>query len=346
MRIGLAHSHPDTFGGGEQALLALARGLGARHQIRLIAPPIDARRTFPSLTSYPRVDVRGLGWLVRQCPDDAIVANSFGANLLSLRNGRRVIYWVHSLRSLFLLPNARRPDLLARRAFDRLSVRRAGRLVANSRFTAERFPSLYGRVADAVVYPGVDLERFPPGDGSGGYAITVGRLSPEKGVDRLLEAWRDLDVPLRVIGSGDTDEVAHLRHLAPSGVTFEGTLDAESLAAAYRGAAVAVFAPRAEEFGIAPLEAMASGVPVVAVREGGLRETVVDGETGFLVSSPEELQDRVRQVAADVALRRRLSAAARARAEQFGWDRTIAAMEALCRDVATTNGPRARARRV
>src|ERR1700736_3995970 len=75
-----------------------------------------------------------------------------------------------------------------------------------------------------------------------------------------------------------------LRSRAPSGVYFRGHLASADLAAAYRGASVAVFAPYGEEFGMAPLEAMASSVPVVAWRDGGLQETVLDGQTGYLVS--------------------------------------------------------------
>jgi len=102
-----------------------------------------------------------------------------------------------------------------------------------------------------------------------GYAITVGRLSPEKGLDRLLDVWRDIpDLPLHVVGAGLPEVVRELRARAPSGVFFRGDLPSADLALAYRGAAVAVFAPYGEEFGMAPLEAMASGVAVVAWRGG------------------------------------------------------------------------------
>src|SRR5437762_3403245 len=226
-----------------------------------------------------------LQWPIAEVAADAIVANSFGANLLSLRNGPRVAYWVHSTRSTFLQPWARRIDFRARRLLDWLAVKRAALLVANSRFTAVRLRELYGRDADAIVYPGVDVNAFAPGTNERGYAITVGRISPEKGLDRLLDIWRELpDLPLHVVGDGSEPYVRELRARAPGGVVFRGQLGSAELADAYRGAAVAVFTPYGEEFGLAPLEAMASGVPVVAWREGGLQETIVDGETGFLVA--------------------------------------------------------------
>src|SRR5579859_882137 len=248
MHIVLAHSHANTLGGGERAVLELARALLPRHEVRLLLGGFDVSRTYPELAGLPGSRMGRLQWPLARVPADAIIANSFGANLLSLRNGPRVAYWVHSTRSLFLQPGARRVDLLLRRALDWIAVRRAAQLVANSRYTAGRLQRLYRREADVVVYPGVDLDLFRPSDHPNevepGYAITVGRLSPEKGLDRLLDVWRDIpDLPLHVVGTGSPEITQALRARAPSGVFFRGHLTSDDLASAYRGAAVAVFAP-------------------------------------------------------------------------------------------------------
>lgn len=341
LRIALAHSHPETLGGGERAVLALADGLSGRHRVRLLVGRFIAERTYPGLARYPATRVGRLQWPWYPVRDDVVVANSFGANLLALRHGRRVAYWAHSTRSLFLQPGATRPDLRLRRATDWLAVRRAGALVANSHFTAGRLRRLYGRGADDVVYPGVDLDSFEPGAARGGYAITVGRLAPEKGLDRLLRFWRALpEVPLLVVGDGPPAAVAALRSLAPTNVTFLGPKLPVEVARLYQEARLAVFTPYAEELGIAALEAMASGVPVVAWRDGGLTETVLDGQTGFLVDDASALQERVRQLARDDRLWRSLAQAARARAETFTWRRTVDQMERVCVRLASqTAGP-------
>jgi glycosyltransferase involved in cell wall biosynthesis len=335
MRIVLAHSHANTFGGGERAVLELGRALIGQHDVRLLLGGFDARRTYPELANLPHARFGGPQWLGSRIDADAIVANSFGANLLALRNGPRVAYWVHSTRSLFLQDGARRLDLLLRRAIDWLAVRRAARLVANSRFAAARLRRLYGRLPDAVVYPGVDLALFRPGlAAEPAYAVTVSRIAPEKGLDRLVDLWRELpDLPLHVVGTGDAETLRELRVAAPRSVVFRGHLAGVDLADAYRRAAVAVFAPYAEEFGLAPLEAMASGVPVVAWRDGGLQETIVDGETGYLASDSVTFRQRVRLLLRDVHLRRGLGAAARDRAEQFSWQQTAAEMETVCRQL-------------
>src|SRR5919202_5034016 len=329
MLIVLAHSHANTLGGGARAVMEVGRALIGRHDVRLLLGAFDRWRTYPELASLPYRRFGRLQWPTARVQGDAIVTNSFGANLLALRNGPRVAYWAHSTRSVFLQPGARRVDLLLRRAVDWIAVRRAGQLVANSRYTAARLRQLYRRDADAVVYPGVDLALFRPGPSGGAYAITVGRLSPEKGLDRLLALWREVpDLPLHVVGAGSPERVREWRSVAPTGVVFRGQLMSADVADAYRGAAVAVFAPHGEEFGIAALEAMASGVPVVAWRDGGLQETVVDDQTGYLVSDEVTFRQRVRLLANDAALRRRFGEAARARAEQFSWQRSASALEA------------------
>ena len=340
MRIVLAHSHANTLGGGERALLEVGRALMGQHDVRLLLGSFDPRRTYPELASLPYRRFGRLDWPTAHVSADAIVANSFGANLLALRNGARVVYWVHSTRSVFLQPGRRRVDLLLRRALDWVAVRRANQLVANSRYSATRLRQLYGREADAVIYPGVDLTRFQPGQLSDAYAITVGRLSPEKGLDRLLAIWRDLpDLPLHVVGGGSQEVLHQWRSAAPNGVVFRGGLASADLAEAYRMAAVAVFAPYGEEFGMAPLEAMASGVPVVAWRDGGLQETIVDGCTGYLVADEVTFRQRVRLLLHDTALRRRFGQAARWRAEEFSWQRTASALEAVCLRLSGTSAP-------
>jgi glycosyltransferase involved in cell wall biosynthesis len=344
VRIVLAHSHANTFGGGERAVLELGRALGERHAVRLLLGGFDTRRTYPELAELPFSRFGRWQWPLAHVDADAIVTNSFGANLLAVRNGPRVAYWVHSTRSVFLGGGARRVDLLLRRLVDWIAVRRAAKLVANSRYTAGRLQHLYRREADAIVYPGVDLAQFHPSEQSADapYAITVGRLSPEKGLERLLDLWHDLpDLPLHVVGDGTAEMLDDLRSRASRGVVFRGRLTSDVLAAAYRHAAVAVFAPYGEEFGMAPLEAMASGVPVVAWRSGGLQETVVDGQTGYLVDDAITLRQRLRLLLHDPARARALGHAARQRAETFSWARTALGIEAVCQQLLVETPARA-----
>src|SRR5437868_15401806 len=123
MRIALAHSHANTLGGGERAVLEVGRALAERHEVRLLLGRFDPRRTYPELSSLPHQILARLEWPIARAEADAIVANSFGATLLSRRNGPRVAYWVHSTRSTVLQPWARRIDFRGRRLLDWLAVK-------------------------------------------------------------------------------------------------------------------------------------------------------------------------------------------------------------------------------
>jgi glycosyltransferase involved in cell wall biosynthesis len=194
-----------------------------------------------------------------------------------------------------------------------------------------------------VIYGGADPTRYAPdaAEARGG-VLFVGRLTPHKGVDRLLQAL-PRDAPLRVVGSTghdprppERDYPKLLRFLARDRhVTFVGTLADDDLPGMYRSAAVLAM-PSVEQtcygrpvrvselLGLAALEAMASGTPVVASRVGGLAEVVEDGQTGFLVPAGDvvALRDRLEQVLRDPPLARRLGANAREVVlQRFTWAR-------------------------
>src|SRR6185436_12945159 len=107
MRLILAHSHANTLGGGERAVLELARRFSDEHAVKLLLGGFDTRHTYPELAAFPNRRVGRWEWPLLRVAADAIVANSFGSNLLALRNASRLAYWVHSTRSIFLTRQAR-----------------------------------------------------------------------------------------------------------------------------------------------------------------------------------------------------------------------------------------------
>jgi glycosyltransferase involved in cell wall biosynthesis len=192
-----------------------------------------------------------------------------------------------------------------------------------------------------VIYGGADPARYVPDSAQERRGVLfVGRLTPHKGVDRLLQALPP-DAHLRVVGSTGHDPrppereyPALLRLLARErDVDFLGTLADDDLPGVYRSAVVLALpsvertcygrAVRVSELlGLAALEAMASGTPVVASRVGGLAEVVEDGRTGFLVPPGDAaaLRDRLEQVLGDPPLARRLGVNARELVlERFTW---------------------------
>jgi glycosyltransferase involved in cell wall biosynthesis len=176
---------------------------------------------------------------------------------------------------------AARPRL---QAWDRATAAAPDVMLADSRYVAGRIADAWGRQVE-VVYPPVDVERFaraPLGAGDGGYFLWVGALAPYKRLDVALEAFRQLRLPLWVAGDGQ--EAGRLKGALPPNVRWLGAVQDAELPGLYRGARALVF-PGEEDFGIVPLEAMASGRPVLALGRGGAVETVT-AETGVFFDAP------------------------------------------------------------
>jgi glycosyltransferase involved in cell wall biosynthesis len=170
------------------------------------------------------------------------------------------------------------------RTWDAATVSRVHQFVANSRFVAQRIATYYGRDAE-VVPPPVDVERFTPGPAAdGGYCLTVSALAPYKRVDLALAACRSLGVALWIVGEGP--ERGRLGASAGPDVRFLGRVDGERLRDLYRGARC-FLQPGVEDFGIASVEALACGTPVVALGRGGVLDVVEDGRHGVLVEDCE-----------------------------------------------------------
>lgn len=161
------------------------------------------------------------------------------------------------------------------RQWDWIAAQRTTRYVANSRITRDRIRAYFGRDAD-IVHPPVHTERFFPGAVSDHYVI-VSELMAHKQIDIAIEAFNQLRLPLVVIGDGP--HARRLSRLAGPTVTMAGRVSDADVAGTLRSARAAIVTS-VEEFGIAAVEAQASGRPVIARGAGGVLETVIPGETG------------------------------------------------------------------
>jgi glycosyltransferase involved in cell wall biosynthesis len=331
VRIVVAHSHLNALGGGERVTLELLRGLSKRHEVELWAGDYGPAHTFPELAAFPRRDLKPHEWLLLRPDADAVVSNTFGANLLALRHPNTVCY-IHTLRSIYLRQRGvtrLAPGLVTRRALDRAALHRAKALATNSEFTARAIQQKYGRPA-AVIPCGVAPEFFelPPEPGT--YVLYVGRLAPEKGIERLLRWCADLPVDLLVVGAGTPAYEAYLRGIAGPRTTWAGPLAGPALLDAYRGSRLLVFLPHDEEFGLVVLEAMAAARPILTTPEGGIPELVRDGENGRLVRTPEQFREAVLDLLGDSAQGLRMGLVGRAFAQHYRWDEMVRAVERLC----------------
>lgn len=184
------------------------------------------------------------------------------------------------------------------RNWDAVSSMRVDGFVANSDNVRRRVGRYYNREA-AVVYPPVAVEDFSPvpADQVEDYYLMVGELVAYKRPDLAVEAFNRMGKRLVVIGGGEMLET--VRKLAGPTVTILGSQKFDVLRHHYARCRALIF-PGEEDFGIVPVEAMASGRPVLAYRRGGALETVVEGVTGlfFDTQSADSIAEGVRQMEA------------------------------------------------
>jgi glycosyltransferase involved in cell wall biosynthesis len=166
------------------------------------------------------------------------------------------------------------------RSWDVATSQNVDRFLAISRTVAARIRKYYRRDA-AVIYPPVNCDAFTlTSPRAEDYYLIVSRLIPYKRIDLAVDAFTRLGIRLKIVGSGGRD-LAALRARAGRNIEFVGRVSDAELKQLYAGCRALVF-PGEEDFGIAPLEANASGRPVIAYAGGGALDTVVDGRTGVL----------------------------------------------------------------
>lgn len=199
------------------------------------------------------------------------------------------------------------------------------KILVNSFFSREAILRAFGLESE-VCYLGIDLERFSPDyRPAGDYVFGFGTLGPQKGVTTVIEGLAAIPEPgrPRLVWSGNMVDPIYTalaeKLAADKGVRFEvhRNLPDEEIRRMLTGAITLVYASRLEPFGLVPLEANASGLAVVAVAEGGVRETIRDGVNGLLVdSAPHAIAAGVMRLRDDPELRDRMGRQARREVEE------------------------------
>jgi glycosyltransferase involved in cell wall biosynthesis len=171
-----------------------------------------------------------------------------------------------------------RPLLNWLQRWDRAAADGVDHFIAISSEVQRRITRLYER-ASTIIYPPVALERFAPRADVGDYVLSLGRLIPYKRVELVVQACTALDLPLLVAGDGR--DRARLEQMAGPAVKFLGRVPATDLPELMARCRAFVF-PGLEDFGIAPVQALAAGRPVIAFAGGGALDTIEDGVNGIL----------------------------------------------------------------
>ena len=348
MKVALVHDHLNQIGGAERVVKAFHKIWPNAPLFTIVHDPKTIGNFFNSLKIIPSFiqklpgALRHLRWYLALMPAavealplspyDVIIssASAFGKGAITPPNSLHICYCHTPTRYLWSDANTYVDDLgggsfikkllpliLNRlRMWDQLAAMRVDFFLANSHFVADRIKRYYNRDS-TVIYPPVDVVNYPPRRG-GDYFILTSRLRPYKKVDLAINAFNRLNMPLYIIGEGE--EEARLKGLAGPAVRFLGALSDEEKKY-YLAGAQGFIHPQEEDFGIAAVEAMAAGTPVIAYDAGGARETVIPDITGvfFEEQTWQSLSDAV------IRFRRQTFDHDRVRdhAEQFSEERFI-----------------------
>ena len=312
MRVALVHDFLLDLRGAERVLLALCEmypqadvftavydptGTQGRFEGRRVVtsslqrlrPTADNFR--PLLPFYPgaieALDLRGYDLVVSS-------SSAWAHGVLPDENAVHVCYCHNPFRYAW---NEREATLAARgpvtrtalaqilrrwRQWDFIAAQRVDAYVANSQTTRQRIERYFAREA-TVIHPPVEISRFEPGP-VGDHYLVLSELMAHKRIEVAVRAFTKLGLPLVVAGNGPDSR--RLQRMAGPTVRFVGRVSDQEAERLLQGCRALVVCAT-EEFGIAAVEAQAAGRPVIALRAGGLLETVVEGETGVFFDRPE-----------------------------------------------------------
>ncbi len=330
IKIALVHDFLDQYGGAERVLKVLSEMFPEAPIFTLLYDKEKMRGEFANreihvsfLQKFPSFLRKRKKWLLPFMPVapetfnlreyDLIISSSgaWSKGIVTRLNTLHISYlhspmrfvWDSHEEYLKESKSGRKLGFLARmilnyiRVWDKTAADRPDYLISNSVFTQRRVRKYYGRDSK-VIYPPVIMKHktcnMEQNKENTKYFLVVSRLSAYKKIDRVIEAFNKLELPLLIVGEGQ--EKKKLEKIAEKNISFLSFQKEEKLAQIYAGARAFLFANE-DDFGIAPVEAMSQGVPVLALRRGGVLETVIEGKTGefFDSNEPEIIADSVRR---------------------------------------------------
>ena len=325
MKVALIHDHLAQDGGAEKVLRVLAEMFSTAPIYTLVAEP-DVAKHFPGRvqTSIIQRLPGGLNhyqWYMPFMPMaveffdlndfDLVIsdASAFAKGVITSPETLHICYCHTPTRYLWDYTHQYIQELKYNKYFkkiislvlnyirlwDRQAADRVDYFIANSK-TVQRRIAKYYRRESIVIYPPVEVSKYKVLNAPGSYFLIGGRLAKYKKVDIVVEAFRDLGLPLKVFGDGvDLNRLRQLANGAPH-IQFLGRVSEEEKIKLFENCK-AFLNPQEEDFGITVVESMAAGRPVIAYKKGGATETLEEGTTGvfFTEQTPASIKDAVQR---------------------------------------------------
>lgn len=315
MKIAIIHEYLTSYGGAEKTFKALADIFEDAELFTLFYDPKIKKKLFPIrrmnasfLQKFPKFFKKKYRLLLPLLPiatetidlrDFDIVisaSHSFIKGIITRPKTKHICYCFSPTR--YLWDKSRKNILLHYfRIWDRQASERVDEFIACSKTVQNRIQKYYKRES-TVIYPLVDTSSFAKAsrdEQSSEFYLIVSQLRKYKRIDIAVEAFNKLGLPLVIIGDGP--EKLNLQRLAKKNIKFLGFQSDDNVREYYQNCTAFIF-PTEDDFGIAPVEAMSYGKPVLAFRKGGATETVIEGKTGefFDYQNSAILADGVRRL--------------------------------------------------
>lgn len=362
MKLAITQSNLTLKGGGERVVLKVAQHYRAPiyvaeydpvntfEEFRKLDVRVMPKKGILAKLPYGRASQGlsyGLGFYNLDLQDefDVINAQMAPSHWVGNKNERTLWYCHTPLRDIYDLYDYRmsmrkphtRPVYMvgaaAVRSIDQGIVKKIPYIVANSPNTKSRILKYYGRSDAKVLGGGVDYKNYS-NKGDQRYFLYPSRISPNKRQDYAIEAFKIFSRKMKgykllICGPVSKDKFYYdyYRQLVEMSrgnnrIEFLPKTSEKRLIDLYSNCTAVLYPPINEDYGLVPLEAMASGKPIIAANEGGPRDTILNNRTGMLVDSPEEMANAMHRVAKDGELAAKLGKAGRQRvAREYSWER-------------------------
>lgn len=328
LKVAIVHDFLDTYGGAERVLSVICEIfpeapiytlLYDKEKMRGKFEGKDIRTSF--LQGFPRFLRKRKKYLLPLMPTtpetfdlrefDLVISSSgaWSKGIVTRLNTIHVAYLHSPMRFVWdykerYFEDAKRKVGICKRMFltylrvwDFEAAQRPDVLVVNSNFTKERVDKYYRREPE-VVYPGIDFlpKEFIKEESVGEkkYFLFVSRLSPYKKADLVVEVFNKMGLPLVIVGEGE--DLEKIKKMAKNNIKIVGWQSDEELSKYYQNCRAFIF-PAIDDFGLTIIEAMSYGKPVIAIRDGGVKEIIKEGVSGefFDAQTIEVLADGVRR---------------------------------------------------
>lgn len=324
MKILIAIANLSSKGGAQRVVLELAKYFSKENDIKILTANYEQEKTYFEFKNFKVTDfrIRINNFVLRQIlmlikfsfmkleDFDVIIVHDFPTTALALRN-RNVVWYCHTPFRFFydlkgyylrkfnpLIRFLMRFYISFMVSLDKKIVKKIPVIIANSKNVQNRIKRFYKRDAK-VIHPGVSITQLEPHFEK--KLLTVSRLYPEKRIMPIVKSMKELpNYKLYVVGEGPQREKieGYIKKENLTNVKLVGNISNKELDRLYQKCFAVIYIPKNEDFGLIPLEANSFGKMVIGANEGGLKETIIDGETGILLDNPtpKKIANAVRKI--------------------------------------------------